>query len=195
MSKIDQTSLDIIFNQARTHFKWLAKDVPDQLLQEAYNLAKMGPTAANCLPMRIVFVKSAAAKAKLKPCLMEGNIEKTMTAPVTAIIGFDTEFYHKLPMLFPHADLSPMYSSNPPLAQETAFRNSSLQGAYFIIAARSLGLDCGAMSGFDHLKIDSEFFADSTIKSNFLCNLGYGDSSALYPRGPRLDFAEACKIL
>jgi 3-hydroxypropanoate dehydrogenase len=195
MSRIDQKSLDIIFNQARSHTKWLSKDVPDQLLEEAYNLAKMGPTSVNSLPMRVVFVKSAAAKARLKPCLMEGNVEKSMSAPVTAIIGHDSEFYNQLLRLSPHHDVTPMFKNDPILAEETAFRNSTLQGAYFIIAARSLGLDCGPMSGFHPQKIDDEFFANSTIKVNFLCNLGYGDITGLHPRGPRLDFSEVCKLI
>ena len=156
---------------------------------------KWGPTSANSSPARIVFVKSKEAKEKLLPCMAEGNVEKTKAAPVTAIVAQDMEFYEKLPKLFPFADARAWFAGNKPLIESTAFRNSSLQGAYLIIAARSLGLDCGPMSGFDNAKVDAAFFQGTTWKSNFVCNLGYGDSSKLYPRAPRLDFNEACKIL
>jgi 3-hydroxypropanoate dehydrogenase len=194
MNIADDKSLDVLFRNARTHSAWLDKQVEDALLMRAFDLAKMGPTSANCSPMRVVFVKSKAAKEKLKPCLSEGNMEKTMTAPVTAIIAHDMEFYEKLPKLFPHADARSWFAGNDAVIQATAFRNGSLQGAYFMLAARSLGLDCGPMSGFDNAKVDAAFFAGSKIKSNFLCNLGYGDASKLYPRSPRLEFAEACRI-
>lgn len=186
--------LDSAFLTARTHSDWLDKPVDDALLQQAYDLAKLGPTSANCCPMRITFVKSAEAKEKLKSCLAEGNIAKTMAAPVTAIIAYDLEFYEHLPKLFPHVDARSWFVGKPSYIESTAFRNGSLQGAYFMLAARTLGLDCGPMSGFNNEALDQAFFADSSIRSNFLCNLGYGDSSKLYPRAPRLTFDEVCKI-
>lgn len=191
---VNDAALDRLFREARTHNGWHNKPVSDELLQQLYDLMKMGPTSANCCPARLVFVKSDAAKARLKPCLDEGNVNKSMTAPVVAIIGMDLEFYEHLPKLFPHTDAKSWYVGKPAKIQETAFRNSSLQGAYFILAARALGLDCGPMSGFDAAKLDAEFFPDGKIKSNFICAIGYGDESKLYPRGPRLDFAEACRI-
>lgn len=191
---LDAQALNTLFNEARTYSAWLDKPVEPALLEQVWNLAKMGPTASNCLPARIVFVTSKEAKEKLKPCLAEGNIAKTMAAPVTAIIGMDMEFYEKLPVLFPHTDARSWFVGNDTLIESTAFRNSSLQGAYLMLAARSLGLDCGPMSGFDNTKIDATFFEGTKIKSNFICNLGYGDTSKLYPRGPRLSFAEACRM-
>jgi 3-hydroxypropanoate dehydrogenase len=194
--QLNDESLDLIFRKARTHSVWLDKPVDDALLAQIYDLAKMGPTSANMCPMRIVFVKSKAAKEKLKPVLDAGNVDKTMTAPVTAIIGMDIRFYEKLPKLFPHADAKAWFKDLPENVLETiALRNSSLQGAYFMLAARSLGLDCGPMSGFDNAKLDAAFFAGTPVKSNFLCNLGHGDSTKLYPRSPRLDFAEACRVV
>lgn len=188
-------SLDLIFRNARTHNVWLAKDVPDALLQEVYELAKMGATAANCCPMRVVFVKSKEAKEKLKPCLDAGNVDKTMAAPVTAIIGMDVHFFDQLPKLFPHVDAKAWFDKLPENVLEyLALRNSSLQGAYLMLAARSLGLDCGPMSGFNNAKLDEAFFAGTHVKSNFICNLGYGDANKLHPRSPRLSFDEACKI-
>ena len=188
--------LDLIFRCARTHNVWLDQPVEDALLQQVYDLAKMGPTSANMCPMRIVFVKSREAKEKLKPALDAGNVDKTMKAPVTAIIGMDIRFYEKLPKLFPHADAKSWFKDLPENALEyVALRNGSLQGAYFMLAARALGLDCGPMSGFDNAKVDETFFAGTTIKSNFLCNLGHGDPSKLYPRSPRLGFEEACKVV
>jgi 3-hydroxypropanoate dehydrogenase len=188
--------LDLIFRKARTHSAWLDKPVDDALLAQVYDLAKMGPTSANMCPMRIIFVKSREAKEKLKPALDRGNVDKTMKAPVTAIIGMDIHFYEQLPKLFPHADARSWFKDLPENVLEyTALRNGSLQGAYFMLAARSLGLDCGPMSGFDNAKVDAAFFAGTTIKSNFLCNLGYGDASKLYPRSPRLSFNEACKAM
>jgi 3-hydroxypropanoate dehydrogenase len=189
-------SLDIIYRKARTHNVWLDRPVDDALLEQIYDLARMGPTSANMCPMRIVFVKSHEAKEKLKPALDAGNVDKTMKAPVTAIIAMHVHFYEQLPKLFPHADARAWFKDLPePVLEYTALRNSSLQGAYFMLAARALGLDCGPMSGFNNAKVDAAFFAGTTVKSNFLCNLGYGDASKLYPRSPRLGFAEACKIV
>ena len=194
MSTADDKSLDVIYRNARTFVAWQDKKVEDALLTRVYDLMKWGPTSANCCPMRLVFVKSAAAKEKLKPCLAGGNVEKTMSAPVTAIIGYDMEFYKAMDKLWPHGG-GKAYIGKPESEIETAaLRNGSLQGAYFMLAARALGLDCGPMSGFDNAKVDAAFFAGTKIKSNFLCNLGYGDASKLYPRGPRLEFAEACKV-
>lgn len=187
--------LDLIFLNGRTHSAWLDKPVEDSLLRQVYDLAKMGPTSANCCPMRITFVKSAESKSKLEPCLAEGNITKTMAAPVTAIIGYDLEFYEQLPKLFPHADARSWFIGKTAYIQDTAFRNGTLQAAYFMLAARALGLDCGPMSGFDNAAVDKAFFPYSAIRSNFLCNLGYGDPSQLFPRSPRLSFDEICKIL
>ena len=187
--------LDILFREARTHNGWLDKPVSDTLLQAIFELAKMGPTSANCSPMRVVFVKSREAKERLRPALSAGNMEKTMTAPVTAILAYDLEFYEHLPKLFPQTDARPWFTGKPELIQATAFRNGSLQGAYFITAARALGLDCGPMSGFDNAKVDAEFFPDGKVKSNFLCNVGYGDPSKLFPRNPRFAFEEVCRIV
>ncbi|RMD63858.1 MAG: malonic semialdehyde reductase [Alphaproteobacteria bacterium] len=192
---LSDEGLDLIFRQARTHSAWTARAVSEVLLQAVYDLAKMGPTSANCSPMRVVFVCSRAAKEKLRPALDPGNVDKTMAAPVTAIIGYDTRFYEYLPRLFPHADAQSWFVGNEALIEETAFRNGSLQGAYLIIAARALGLDCGPMSGFDKKMVDRIFFPDGRIRSNFLCNLGYGDANKLPPRAPRLNFDEACRIL
>jgi len=187
---------DLIFRNARTHTAWLNQPVDDAVLREVYELAKMGPTSANMCPLRILFVKSKQAKEKLKPSLDAGNVDKTMAAPVTAILAMDIHFYEMLPKLYPHADAKSWFKDLPESALEAiALRNSSLQGAYFIIAARSLGLDCGPMSGFNNQKVDEAFFAGTTVKSNFLCNLGYGDASKLHPRNPRLTFKEACKML
>lgn len=191
---IDQKSLDVLFNAARSHSHWLDTPVDDALLAQAFDLAKMGPTAANCQPLRVVFVKSKEAKEKLKPCLAEGNVEKTMSAPVTAIFGMDMAFYEQLPKFFPHTDAKSWYVGNQPLIEATAFRNGSLQAAYFMLAARAVGLDCGPMSGFDNAKVDAAFFAGTQVKSNFICALGYGDASKLYPRSPRPEFSEFCKI-
>jgi 3-hydroxypropanoate dehydrogenase len=188
--------LDLIFRNARTHNAWLDKPVEDTLLNQVYDLAKMGPTSANMCPMRIIFVKTLPAKERLKPALDPANVDKTMAAPVTAIIGMDIHFYEHLPKLFPHADAKSWFMALPENVLEyAALRNSSLQGAYFILAARALGLDCGPMSGFDNAAVDAEFFAGTTVKSNFLCNLGYGDASKLYPRSPRLTFNETCKVI
>src|SRR5438270_401079 len=162
----------------------------------AGDFARMGPTSANMCPMRVVFVKSAEGKDKLKPALDAGNVAKTMRAPVTAVLGMDVRFYDKLPGLFPHADAKAWFKDLPPnVLEHMALRNSSLQGAYFMLAARALGLDCGPMSGFDNAKVDAAFFAGTAVKSNFLCNLGHGDATKLHPRSPRLTFEEACQIV
>lgn len=193
---LSDEELDLLFRDARTHNYWLPQPVEDALLRRVYDLARMGPTSANMCPLRIVFVKSPEAKEKLKPCLDAGNLDKTMKAPVTAIVGMDLRFYEKLPKLFPHADARAWFKDLPENVLETiALRNSSLQGAYFMLAARSLGLDCGPMSGFNNKMVDAAFFEGTTVKSNFLCNLGHGDASKLHPRNPRLDFEEACKIV
>ena len=189
------TDTKAIFEDARTHTAWQERPVPDEMLRRVYDVARMGPTSANCCPMRVVFVKSAEAKARLEPCLNAGNVEKTMKAPATAIISYDTQFYDLLPKLFPGRDMRTAFATDAELAATTAFRNGSLQGAYLIIAARALGLDCGPMSGFDNAKLDAEFFPDGRWKSNFLCNLGYGDPAKLHPRNPRPSFEEACRIL
>lgn len=192
---INDAALDQIFRRARTHRSWTDEPVSEIVLQAAYDLARMPPTSANCSPMRVLFLRSAAAKERLKPALSESNIEQTMKAPATAIVGFDLHFYDLLPRLYPAADARSWYAGKEELARATAFRNGSLQGAYFIIAARAVGLDCGPMSGFDNAKIDAEFFPDGRVKSNFLCNLGYGDGGRMRPRAPRLEFDEACKII
>jgi 3-hydroxypropanoate dehydrogenase len=194
-TKVTAETLDQLFRQARTHSVWLPKRVPIEKLREAYELARMGPTSANSSPARFVFLESEAAKARLLPALAPLNVEKTKAAPVTAIVAWDTEFYEKLPKLFPHADMRSYFVGNKALIDETAFRNSSLQGAYFILAARAVGFDCGPMSGFDPARVNAEFFPDGRWKANFLCNLGYGDSSKLFPRNPRLEFDEACRVL
>ena len=197
MSKqLTDEALNLIYRDARTHSYWLDGPVDDALLQRVYDLARMGPTSANMCPMRIVFVKSKEAKEKLKPALDAGNVDKTMKAPATAIIAMDIHFYEKLPKLFPHVDAKSWFKDLPENVLEyIALRNSSLQGAYFMLAARALGLDCGPMSGFNNAKVDEAFFAGTTIKSNFLCNLGHGDASKLYPRSPRLSFDEACQVV
>jgi 3-hydroxypropanoate dehydrogenase len=193
---VSNEDLDLLYRNARTHTAWLDKPVDDALLRQVYDLAKMGPTSANMCPMRIVFVRSKEAKEKLRPCLDAGNVDKTMKAPVTAIIGMDVHFYEQLPKLFPHVDAKVWFKDLPENVLEyTALRNSSLQGAYFMLAARALGLDCGPMSGFNNAKVDEAFFAGTTVKSNFLCNIGHGDSSKLYPRSPRLTFDEACRVV
>lgn len=194
--KIAQACLDRIFMDARTHNAWLDRDVPDSLLKELVDIVKTGPTSANCSPARIVFVKSDEAKQRLKPHLSGNNAEKTMQAPVCAIIGQDLEFYEHLPKLFPHnQDAINWFKGKPDHSATTAFRNATLQGGYFIIAARALGLDTGPMSGFDNDGVDKEFFAGATVKSNFLCNLGYGDASVLFPRSPRFAFDEMAEIV
>ena len=189
-------SLDILFRKARTHRAWLPKPVSDDLLRELYDLMKWGPTSANCCPVRILFLRTPQAKQRLKPTLSPGNVDQTMKAPVTAVIAHDLKFYDQLPRLSPHNPaVRDVFANSPEIAAATAFRNGSLQGGYFILAARSVGLDCGPMSGFDNAKLDAEFFPAGNVKSNFLCNLGYGDPSKLFPRAPRLDFDETCQLL
>ena len=195
MSQLPDAALDVLFRNARTHRAWLPEPVPDELIQQMYELFKMGPTSANSCPARVVFVKTSEAKARLLPALAPGNVEKTRTAPLTAIVAHDLEFYEKLPELNPHMDGKAIFAGHPDLIQETAFRNGSLQGAYLMMAARALGLDCGPMSGFEPAKVNAEFFPDGKWKANFICNLGYGDAAKLFPRLSRLTFDEACRIL
>lgn len=192
---LSDAGLDLLFREAHTHNAWQNKPVSDVLLQAVYDLAKMGPTSANCSPLRVVFAKSREAKEKLKPALMAGNRDKTMAAPATAILAYDLEFHEHLPRLFPREDARSWFAGKPKHIEQTAFRNGTLQGAYFILAARALGLDCGPMSGFDNDLVDRAFFPDGTVKSNFLCNLGYGDPAGVRPRGPRFEFDEVCQIL
>ena len=193
--QLDDRSLDIIFREAHTHSVWLDKPVGDELLHQIYDLMKWGPTSGNSSPARIVFVRSLEAKQRLLPLMSEGNREKTRTAPVTAIIAHDMEFYEKLPKLFLHTDARSWFVGNQPLIDTTAFRNGTLQGAYLLIAARALGLDAGPMSGFDNARVDQEFFPGGKVKSNFVINLGYGDHSKVHHRNPRLPFDEAAQIL
>ena len=196
MSVFDLKSKNLIFKEARTHNDWLDKDISNDILMEIYDLMKWGPTSANCSPTRIIFVKSKASKDRLLPFVIESNLEKTKSAPVTAIIGYDINFHDHLPKLFPHnPDAQNWFNHSIDIAEETAFRNGSMQGAYFIIAARALGLDCGPMSGFDKEGVDNEFFRGTNIKSNFLCNLGYGDKTKLFERSPRFKFNEICEII
>jgi 3-hydroxypropanoate dehydrogenase len=192
---ISQAALDQLFLDARSQNAWQERDIPDETLRQLFDIVKMGPTSANCSPARYVFVKSKEAKARLKPHLSDGNTEKTMTAPVCVIVGYDQAFYDHLPRLFPHTDAKSWFTSSPELAQETAFRNGTLQGGYLIIAARALGLDCGPMSGFDQEGVNNDFFAGTQIKSNFLINLGYGDAAGLFDRSPRFDFEDIASIL
>ncbi len=195
MKKIDNADIEILFNQARTYSVWENREVPDEILHKIYDLAKMAPTAVNCQPMRVVFVRSPEAKKKLEACLDPGNLKKTMSAPVTAIIAGDTRFYDHLGKLYPIADVKPWFEGNAEAVNDTVLRNTALQGAYLILAARALGLDCGPMSGFDKQKTDEVFFKGTPYKSNFLCNIGYGVRPYPHPRLPRFDFDEACKIL
>jgi 3-hydroxypropanoate dehydrogenase len=192
---IPQVSLPTLFTEARTHKAWEPREVSDELLAQMFDLAKWGPTSLNSLPARFVFVKSKEAKAKLIPALLGSNVPQVESAPVTAIVAYDEKFYDHLPTLFPAFDARSMFVSNPALSNETAFRNGSLQGAYFIIAARALGLEVGPMSGFDNALVDKTFFAGTSWKSNFLCNVGYGVPDKLFPRGPRLTFEQTCKIV
>ena len=194
-AELDRASLDQLFREARTNNGWLDRPVSDEQLRGIYELMKWGPTSANSSPARIVFLRSREAKQRLVPALSPGNVDKTLQAPVTAIVAQDLEFYERLPKLFPHADARSWFVGNQPLIEATAFRNSSLQGAYLILAARALGLDAEPMSGFDNETVDREFFPDRRVKSNFLVNIGYGDPSKLPPRGPRLAFEEAVQIL
>ena len=191
---LDDQGLDLLFRQGRSHNGWLPKDVGEPLLRQLWELVRHAPTAVIGMPARLVFVTSAQGKKRLEPCLSPGNVEKVMAAPVTAIIGYDVAFWEQLPMLFPHADVRAMFSEDPQIAELTAFRNSSLQGAWLMLAARALGLDCGPMSGFDGERLDQTFFAGTQVRANFLCNLGYGDPARLYPRLPRLSFEQACSF-
>ena len=207
---IDDAALDQLFREARTYSKWQPRPVSDETLHELYDLLKWAPTSANASPARFAFIRSKEGKERLRPALAPGNVEKTMTAPVTVIVAYDMRFYEQLPKLFPQSPgMKEMFETNSQLVEVTAKRNSSLQGAYLILAARALGLDCGPMSGFDNAKLDEEFFGAGKecegceqeffpaghVKSNFLCNLGYGDPSSLFPRLPRLPFNEACTLL
>ncbi len=193
---LDQNALDQLFLAARSHNAWQGRPVPDELLQRLYNTFRMGPTSANCCPARIVFVKSREAREKLMPALDEGNRAKSMAAPATAIIAYDMKFYEKMEQLFPHAPgARGWFDKDEQTAFTAAFRNGTLQGAYLIMAARALGLDCGPMSGFNNPMVDQLFFAGTSVKSNFICNLGYGDPSGVSPRSPRLEFDEACSIV
>jgi 3-hydroxypropanoate dehydrogenase len=194
---LSDDGLDVIFRNARTHNGWLPRPVEDDVLHQLYDLAKWGPTSANTAPLRLVFVKSPEAKERLKPALAPANVDKTMAAPVCAIVADDLKFYEHIPKLFPHyPQFADMFTApgQEEFTKTHAFRNATLQGAYVIIAARALGLDTGPMSGFDNAKVDAEFFPHGRYRSNFLINLGYGDPSKLHPRGPRLEFDEVCKI-
>jgi 3-hydroxypropanoate dehydrogenase len=192
---LDSAVLDQLFDKARTNNKWQPREVPDELLARIVDHMKWGPTSANCSPARIVFVKSKDAKERLKPHLSEGNVAKTMAAPATAILAYDVKFYEYLPRLYPPADAKSWFAGKKEHADTTAFRNGTLQGGYFILAARALGLDCGPMSGFNNAGVDAEFFSGTDIRSNFLCNLGYGDPAGVYPRSPRFNFDEIARIL
>lgn len=192
---LPDATLDTLFRAARSHNGWLDGDVPDSALEELFEIMKWGPTSANGNHARIVFVRSLEAKRKLMRALSPGNVEKTMAAPVTAIIGYDTAFWQRLPELFPHKDMTHLFRDHPGHAEDAAFRNGSLQGAYLMIATRALGYDVGGMSGFDRAKVDELFFAGSTVRSNFLCNIGIGDPAKLWPRLPRLPFVEVCSVL
>lgn len=191
---LDSKALETLFLSARSFSYWLEKDVDDEMLHQLYELMKMGPTSANSCPARVVFVKGSAAKERLKSCLNEGNVQKAMSAPVVAVIGMDMRFYEKLDVLFPHTDARSWFEGNEEKISENAWRNSSLQSAYLMLAARSLGLDCGPMTGFNFGKMDETFFAGTAVKTNMICALGYGDKDKLHPRGPRLAFDEACRI-
>ncbi|GGB19465.1 malonic semialdehyde reductase [Allosediminivita pacifica] len=189
---LDESALATLFTEARTQNGWQDKPVPDSVLEKIYDLVKMGPTSANCSPGRFVFIRTPEGKEKLAPALSKGNLAKTEAAPVTVIVAEDMEFYEKLPELFPHADARSWFTGSPAMVEETAFRNSTLQGAYLMMAARALGLDCGPMSGFDKDKVNEAFFAGTTWRVNFICNLGYGDPSKVFDRLPRLSMEDAC---
>ena len=192
---LDDASLARLFDDARTHYSWTGQNVSDEELHALYARVKFGPTSANSSPARFVFLRSFAAKERLRPALSAGNLEKTLSAPVVAIVAWDPRFYDELPRLFPHADARAWFAGNEALAEETAFCNSTLQGAYLMLAARGLGLDCGAMSGFDRALVDAEFFAANGYRSNFLVNLGHGDGQKMFERAPRLAFEDACTML
>ena len=192
---LDEGARRALFTDARTHYAWRDEPVGDAVLQELFDLLRMGPTSANCSPARFLFLRTPDAKERLRPALSAGNVDKTMAAPVVAVVAHDPRFYEQLPKLFPHADARAWFAGNEALASETAFRNGTLQGAYLILAARAVGLDTGPMSGFDNARVDGIFFAASGWKSNFLVNLGHGDPSGLLARSPRLTFDEACLLL
>ena len=194
-TSLDPAALDRLFRTARSHNKWQDRAVEPSQLEALYDLMKWGPTSANAFPLRVAFVASSDAKARLVPLVFEGNRSKVETAPVTAILGYDLGFVEWLPRLFPHRDMRPMFADQPGLIESTAFRNSSLQGGYFMLAARALGLDCGPMSGFDAQAVDKQFFPEGSVKSNFICALGYGDPSGLFGRSPRPEFKEVCRVL
>jgi len=196
MAALTDDALRTLFLDARTHNGWDGRPVSDAELRKVFDTMKMAPTSANCSPARFLFLRSQGAKEKLKPALLSGNVDKTMAAPVVAIVGYDLRFYEHLPRLFPHNQTAKSwFTGNDALIQTTAFRNGTLQGAYFMMAARALGLDCGAMSGFDNAKVDAAFFPDGTVKSNFLINIGHGDPSKLFERSPRFGFDEVCTVL
>ena len=195
IDSLDSAALDLLFGNARTHNVWQDRTVSEIVLRRLFDLMKMAPTSMNISPARIIFVKTEEGKEKLKPALVSGNVEKTMTAPVCAIIGHDLDCWKQLPKLFPFKDMSSLFSNNPDFALSTAFRNCSMQGAYLIMAARALGLDCGPMSGFDNDLVDKEFFSGTAVKSNFLCNIGYGRKEKLSDRAPRFNFEDVCQII
>ena len=192
---LTESQLNLLFGEARSMNGWQDKDVSDELIRSIYELTKMGPTSTNCCPARFKFIKSEEQKLKLKESLLPNNIDKVMSAPVIAIIGFDLDFSDNMGKLFPHMDVTPMYKGNEIMNHSTAFRISSLQGAYFMMVSRALGLDCGPMSGFNNAMVDEIFFNGTNIKSNFLCCIGYGDPSKIFMRLPRLDFEEVCEII
>jgi 3-hydroxypropanoate dehydrogenase len=192
---LNESQLNLLFGEARSMNGWQDKEVSDEMIKSIYNLTKMGPTSTNCCPARFKFIKSENQKLRLKEALLPNNVDKVMSAPVIAIIGFDLDFSENMGKLFPHMDVAPMYKNDEIINHSTAFRNSSLQGAYFMMVARALGLDCGPMSGFNNQLVDDIFFNGTNIKSNFLCCIGYGDPSKIFMRLPRLDFDEACKII
>ena len=195
MPILTEADLNLIFLEARSHNAWLERPVEDSLLHRIYEIARMAPTSANSQPMRVIFLKSPEAKERLRPALSPGNVEKTMAAPVTAIVAHDLEFYEKLPKLMPHIDAKSWFAKATDAKKEhVAFQSGTLQGAYLMLAARAVGLDCGPMGGFDNAKVDAEFLPDGKWKSNFLLNLGHGDAAKLSPRNPRLEFEEACRI-
>ena len=195
IDSLDSAALDLLFGNARTHNVWQDRTVSEIVLRRLFDLMKMAPTSMNISPARIIFVKTEEGKEKLKPALVSGNVEKTMTAPVCAIIGHDLDCWKQLPKLFPFKDMSSLFSNNPDFVLSTAFRNCSMQGAYLIMAARALGLDCGPMSGFDNDLVDKEFFSGTAVKSNFLCNIGYGRKENLSNRAPRFNFEDVCQII
>ncbi len=195
LQKLSQAEIDLILTKARSHYAWTDRPVPDDLLHRIFDITKMGPTSMNTCPARFIFVRSDEGKARIAKSLKPANVPKVMGAPVTAIIAYDLDFWTELPRLFPHEDRRPHFEGKPQHAEMTAFRNGTLQGAYFMIAARALGLDVGAISGFDNAAVDAEFFEGTTLKSNFLCNLGYADETALFQRLPRFDFDDVCEIL